>query len=213
MFFNPESVPGIGCLMLISMKPNEDVRKEHDELFEEVEGLSDIYCAVDSELSDVYRIWNIYGRAYTSNTIRLASEEREVPADLLSLWTEVLILRTVRLTDKSKRNKSVSIHEFSTLNLDADLKEKVENLIGISEQKTGLFKKARDQFIAHKDFTAFKGGISFLDPGFTIHDVADALESIGNILICILNHYVDDSTDIVFDEPSGLGGTLPKIKY
>ena len=30
MFFNPESVPGIGRLMLISMKPSEDFRKEHD---------------------------------------------------------------------------------------------------------------------------------------------------------------------------------------
>ena len=213
MYFDPKKVRGIGRLMLISMKPNEDVRKEHDEMFEEVENLSRIYSAVDSELSDVYRIWNIYGRAYTSNTIHLASEEREVPADLLSLWTEVLILRTVRLTDKSKRNKSVSIHEFSKLNLDADLKEKVENLIGISEQKTDVFKKARDQFIAHKDLTAFEGGISFLDPGFTIHDIADALESIGNILKCIYNHYSDGSTDIVFDVARSFGGVDTIIEY
>ena len=212
MFFNPESVPGIGRLMLISMKPNEDFRKEHDEMFEEIEGLSDIYCAVSSELSDVYRIWNIYGRAYTSNTIHLASEEHEVPADLLSLWTEVLILRTVRLTDKSKRNKSVSIHEFSKLNLEADLKEKVENLIGFSEQKTDLFKKARDQFIAHKDFTALEGGDSFLGD-FTIHDIAEALDSIGNILKCIYDHYSDGSTEITFDVRRGFGGTDTPIKY
>ena len=213
MYFDPKGVPGIGRLMLISMKPSEDFCKEHDKLFEAVEGLSRIYCAVSSELSDVYRIWNIYGRAYTKNHIHLAGEECEVPADLLSLWTEVLILRTVRLADKSKRNKSVSIHEFSTLNLDADLKGKVENLIGISEQKTDLFKKARDQFIAHKDFTAFEGGISFLDPGFTIHDIAEALDSIGNILICVFNHYADESTDIVFDVPRGFGGADTTIKY
>ena len=212
MFFNPENVPGIGRLMLISMKPSEDFRKEHDKLFEGMKDLSRIYCALYSELSDVYRIWNIYGCSYTKkNTIRLASEEREVPADLLSLWTEVLILRTIRLADKS--NKSVSVCQFSKLNLDADLKEKVENLIEIAKAKTDLFKPVRDQFIAHKDFTALEGGPLLAEPSFTIHDVADALESIGNILICILNHYVDDSTDIVFDEPSGFGGTLPKVKY
>ena len=212
MFFNPENVPGIGRLMLISMKPSEDFRKEHDKLFERVKDLSRIYCALYSELSDVYRIWNIYGCSYTKkNTISLASEEHEVPADLLSLWTEVLILRTIRLTDKS--NKSVSVCQFSKLNLDDDLKEKVENLIEIAKAKTDLFKPVRDQFIAHKDFTALEGGPLLAEPGFTIHDVADALESIGNILICILNHYVDDSTDIFFDEPSGFGGTLPKIKY
>ena len=212
MFFNPENVPGIGRLMLISMKPSKDFRKEHDKLFEEVEGLSRIYCAVSSELSDVYRIWNIYGCSYTKkNTVSVPSEEREVPADLLSLWTEVLILRTIRLTDKS--NKSVSVCQFSKLNLGEDLKEKVENLIEIAKAKTDLFKPVRDQFIAHKDFTALEGGPLLAEPGFTIHDIADALESIGNILICILNHYVDDSTDIFFDEPSGFGGTLPKIKY
>lgn len=213
MFFNPESVPGIGRLMLISMKPSEDFRKEHDKIFEEVEDLSRIYCAVSSELSDVYRIWNIYGRAYTSNTIHLASEEREVPVDLLSLWTEVLILRTVRLTDKSKRNKSVSVYEFSKLNLDADLKEKVENLIGISKQKTDLLKKARDQFIAHKDFTALEGGPLLAEPGFTIHDVANALESIGNILQCIYDHYSGGSTDIIFNVPRSFGAADTTIKY
>lgn len=46
MFFNPESVPGIGRLMLISMKPSEDFHKEHDKLFEGVEDLSRIYCLV-----------------------------------------------------------------------------------------------------------------------------------------------------------------------
>ena len=212
MFFDPENVPGIGRLMLISMKPSEDFRKEHDEMFKEVEDLSRIYCAVSSELSDVYRIWNIYGQSYTKkNTVSVTSEEREVPVDLLALWTEVLILRTIRLTDKF--NKSVSICQFSKLNLDDDLKEKVENLIEITKAKTDLFKSVRDQFIAHKDFTALEGGPLLAEPGFTIYDVADALEAIGDILICILNHYVDDSTDIFFDGPSGFGGTLPKIKY
>lgn len=213
MFFNPESVPGIGRLMLISMKPSEDFRNEHDKLFKGVEGLSRIYCAVSSELSDVYRIWNIYGIAYTNNHIHLAGEECEVPADLLSLWTEVLILRTVRLTDKSNRNKSVSVYEFSKLNLDADLKEKVENLIEISKEKTDLFKKTRDQFIAHKDVIALEDRLFAADPGFTIHDIADALDSIGNILICIFNHYADESTDIVFDVPRGFGGADTTIKY
>ena len=207
MFFCPESVPGIGRLMLISMKPSEDFRKEHDKLFKEVEGLSRIYCAVSSELSDVYRIWNIYRTAYTNNHIHLAGEECEVPADLLSLWTEVLILRTVRLTDKSNRNKSVSVYEFSKLNLDADLKEKAENLIEISKEKT------RDQFIAHKDFIALEDRLFAADPGFTIHDIADALDSIGNILKCIYNHYVDNSADLIFDIPRGFGGADTTIKY
>ena len=212
MFFNPESVPGIGRLMLISMRPNADFRKEHDKIFEEVEDLSRIYCAVSSELSDVYRIWNIYGCSYTKkNTIRLASEEREVPADLLSLWTEVLILRTIRLADKS--NKSVSVCQFSKLNLDDDLKGKIENLIEIAKAKTDLFKPVRDQLIAHKDFTALEGGPLLAEPGFTIHDVAEALESIGNILQCIYNHYSGGSTDIIFDVPRSFGAADTTIKY
>ncbi|RKU38845.1 hypothetical protein C6496_04905 [Candidatus Poribacteria bacterium] len=213
MYFDRKKVPGIGVLKLICMKPNEDFRKEHDKIFEEVDDLSRIYCAVSSELSDVYRIWNIYGRAYTSSHIHLASEEREVPLDLLSLWTEVLILRTVRLTDKSNRNKSVSVYEFPKLNLDADLKKKVENLIEISKQKTDLLKKTRDQFIAHKDFVALEDRLFAAAPGFTIHDIADALESIGNILECIYNHYADISTDITFDVPRGFGGTDITTKY
>jgi len=35
-----------------------------------------------------------------------------------------------------------------------------------------------------------------LDPGFTIHGIAEALESIGNILQCIYDHYSGSSTDI-----------------
>ena len=115
-----ENVPGVGQLILIHMDQNEDVRGEFDKLFEDVEGLSRIFCAVFAELSDAYRIWNIYGLPYTSNTIRLAGIGREEPAELLALWTEVLTIRAVRLTDKSKIHEPVSVVQFLDLDLDTD---------------------------------------------------------------------------------------------
>ena len=97
--------------------------------------------------------------------------------------------------------------------MDDDLKEKVENLIEIAKAKTDLFKPVRDQFIAHKDFTALEGGPLLAEPGFTIHDVADALESIGNILQCIYDYYSGGSTDIIFDVPRSFGAADTTIKY
>ena len=115
MFLDPENLPGVGQLYLISVAPKEDLRREHDKIFEDVDGLSSVYCALHGELSDAYRIWGIYGIPYTGRTRLRVGQEREEYADLLALWTEVLILRTVRLTDKSKRNKSVSVLNFSAL--------------------------------------------------------------------------------------------------
>ena len=51
--------------------------------------------------------------------------EREERVDLLALWTDVLTLRTVRLTDKS--NQSVSVFQFLRLDLESDLKKKVKD--------------------------------------------------------------------------------------
>ena len=62
MSFDPKKTPGIGQLYLVSMNTSEDSRKEHDEIFEDVDGLSRVYCAIEAELSDAYRIWHIYGR-------------------------------------------------------------------------------------------------------------------------------------------------------
>ena len=71
MFFDPEKVPGVGRLILINVEQNEGIRRKFDKLFEDVEGLSRIFCAVWAELSDAYRIWDIYGLPYTSNVIHL----------------------------------------------------------------------------------------------------------------------------------------------
>ena len=205
MSFDPKKTLGIGQLFLITMNQSEDFRKEHDKLFENVKGLSRIYCAVHDELLDAYRIWNIYGRPYTSNVTYLAGSEREERADLLALWTEVLTLRTVRLTDKF--NQSVSVVQFLKLDLDADLRKKVKCLIKITENKTKPLRTARDKFIGHKDFDVVEGKINL---GFTIHDIADILESIGNILRCIRNYYAKDDTHVDFD----LGySPLDKVKY
>ena len=46
MFFDPEKVPGVGELILIDIEEDETVRGEFDKLFEDVEGLSRIFCAV-----------------------------------------------------------------------------------------------------------------------------------------------------------------------
>ena len=116
MFFDPKKVPGIGQLFLISMNTSEDFRSEHDEIFEDMEGLSRIYCAVHSELVDAYRIWCIYGTPYTRNVTHMNSREREERVDLLALWTEVLTLRAVRLTEKpTSSNDSVSVIQFLNL--------------------------------------------------------------------------------------------------
>ena len=210
MFFDPKKVPGIGQLSLITMNQSEDFRKEHDKLFENVEGLSRIYCAVHDELLDAYRIWNIYGRPYTSNVTYLAGREREERADVLALWTEVLTLRTVRLTDKSKFHEPVSVVQFLRLNLEPDLKTKVEKLIKITENKTKPLRIARNKFIGHKDFDVAEHKINIHDSGFTIHDIADILESIGNILMCIYNHYAKSDTYISFDPGYN---PLHKVKY
>lgn len=208
--FDPEKTPGIGQLILVSMNTSEDFRREYDELFAEVDGLSRVYCAIHSELVDAYRIWSIYGRPYTSNITHMNSREREERIDLLALWTEVLTLRAVRLTDKSKRHEPVSVVQFLELDLDSDLKKEVEDLIKIVEDKSEPLRTARDKFVAHKDFDVVDGEVSIQEPGYTIHDIADILESIGNILIYIYKYYAKSNTGISFRP-----GYSPdhKIKY
>lgn len=159
--------------------------KEHAKVFSDVEGLTSVYFALQSELSDAYRIWSIYGRPYTSNTRHINSRKQEVPADLLAPWIEILILRTARLTDKSKYDESVSVVQFLELDLEANLKQTVEDLIKIAKYKTRPFRKARNKFFAHKDFDVANHKISIQDPGFTIHDIADILDLVGKILRCI----------------------------
>ena len=181
------------------MNSSEELREELDKLFENVDGLSRVYCAVRDELVDAYRIWNIYGRSYTSNITFMNSREREERIDLLALWTEVLTLRTVRLTDKSKRHEPVSVFQFLELDLDSDLKKEVEDLIKIVEDKSEPLRTARDKFFAHKDFDVIDGGINIQDPGYTIHDIAEILESIGDILRYIRDHYAKDDTYVSFD--------------
>ena len=210
MFFDPEKVPGVGQVFLITINQSKDFREEHDKLFEDVEGLSRIYCAVHAEFLDAYRIWSIYGRPYTGNTVHLNSRERGVPVDLLALWTEVLTIRTVRLTDKSTRHEPVSVFQFLALDLDVNLKKEIKDLIKIAEDKTEPLRTARDQLFAHKDFDVVDGEIDIQDLEFTIHDIADILESIGNILMYIYNYYAKSSTGISFRP-----GYSPdhKIKY
>lgn len=196
--FDPKKTPGIGQLILVSMNTSEDFRREHDEIFADVDGLSRVYCAVHSELVDAYRIWSIYGRSYTSNIIHMNSREREERVDLLALWTEVLTLRTVRLTDKSNIHEPVSVVKFLELDLDADLKEDIKDLIKIAEDKTKPLRTARNKFIGHKDFDVVDGKVNIQEPGYTIHDIADILESIGNILRCVRNHYAKDDAHVSF---------------
>ena len=207
MSFDPKQTPGIGQLYLVSMNSSEELRKELDKLFENVDGLSRVYCAVRDELIDAYRIWNIYGTSYASDIDYLAGREREERIDLLALWTEVLTLRTVRLTDKSKRHEPVSVFQFLSLNLDADLKKKVKGLAEITENKSEPLRKARDKFFAHKDFDVVDGKINL---EFTIYDIADILESIGDILRCIRDHYAKDDTHVSFELEYS---PLRKVKY
>ena len=89
---------------------------------------------------------------YTSHVSHMNSSEREVRADLLALWTEVLTLRTVRLTDKSKIHEPVSVVQFLKLDLDADLRKKVKCLIKIAEGKTEPLRTARNKFIGPQRF-------------------------------------------------------------
>lgn len=187
MFFDPKKVPGVGQLVLIDIDQNENVRRDFDELFEGVEGLSRVFCAIFAELSDAYRIWDIYGLPYTSDIIHLPGIGRKKRVDLLALWTEVLTLRTVRLTDKS--NQSVSVFQFLRLDLELDLKRKVEDLTKITKDKSELLRRTRDKFIGHKDFDVVDGEVNIHEPGYTIHDIADVLESIVSILKCIYIHY------------------------
>ena len=207
MFFDPKKTPGIGELILIDIEQNETVRGEFDKLFEDVEGLSRIFCAVFAELSDVYRIWGIYGLPYTTDIIHLPSIEREEPVELLALWTEVLTIRIVRLTDKF--NQSVSVFQFLRLDLDADLKKKVKDLTKITEDKSKILRTTRDQFIVRKDFDVAEHKINIHEPGYTIHDIAGILESIGNILRCIYIHY-SGKNDISF---TGWLNVWDTIKY
>ena len=180
-------VPGVGQLILIDIKQDKNISREFDKLFENVEGLSRVFCAVWGELQEAYRIWGIYGLPYTSIITRLPGIEREEPVELLALWTEVLTLRTVRLTDRD--NRSVSVFQFLRLNLKPDLKKKVEDLINITDNKSKLLRPTRNKFISHKDFDVVEGNINIHEPGYTIHDIAVVLDSIHNILRCIYIHY------------------------
>lgn len=143
-------------------------------------------------------------------TSPLNSREREERIDLLALWSEILTLRTVRLTDKSKYDEPVSVFEFLELDLDADLKKKVENSITIVKGKTKPLRKVRNKFISHKDFDVVDGRINIQEPGYTIHDIADILESVGNILRCIRDYYAKDDTHVSFELDYS---PLQKVKY
>ena len=195
MAVDPKKAYGVGKLVLIDINQKKDVREKFDILFEDVDGLSRRFCAVLAELQDAYRIWGIYGLPYTSG-VRLAGVGRKEPADKLALWSEVLILRTVRLTDKSKQ--SVSVFQFLQLDLDSGLKKKVEDLTDITEEKSKILRTTRDKFISHKDFVVAEHKIDIHDPGFTIHDIAEILESVGDILRCIYVHF-NGENNIGFD--------------
>ena len=186
MSVTPKKAYGVGELVLIDIYQNKAIREEFDKLFDEVEGLSRKFCAVLVELQDAYRIWSIYGMPYTSG-MRLAGGEREERADLLSLWTEALITRTVRLTDKSK--ESVSVFQLLSLNLKPDLKKQVKKLTEKIEDKSKLLRTTKDKFISHKDFVVAEHKLDIYNPGFTIHDIADILELIGDVLKCIYIYY------------------------
>ncbi len=121
MQFDPEKGTGVGELVLIDIKHNKDIREKFDKLFEDVDGLSRIFCAVLGELQEAYRVWSIFGIPYISGE-RIVGVRREEPADILALWTEALTTRTVRLTDTDKR--SVSVLQFPRLDLDPDLKSR-----------------------------------------------------------------------------------------
>ena len=187
MLFDPTKVPGVGELVWIDINKHKNVYEKFDELFKNVDRLSHIFCAVAAELQDAYRIWGIYGLPYTSDINHLPGVGRKEPADLLALWTEVLTTRTVRLTDKYK--ESVSVLQFLELDLDPNLKKEIETLINIAKDKTKPLRTARDKFYAHKDLDVVEGKTDILNPGFTIHDIADILELVDNILRCIYIHF------------------------
>ena len=71
-------------------------------------------------------------------------------------------------------------------------------MIKTAEDKTEPLRTARDKLFAHKDFDVVDGEINIQNLEFTIHDIADILDSIGNILRCIYNHFAGDETYISF---------------
>ena len=103
----------------------------------------------------------------------------------------------------------MSVVQFLDLDLDTDLKKKLVDLIKITEDKSKILRKTRDKFIAHKDLDVAEHKINIHDPGFTIHDIADILDSIGNILRCIYMHF-SGKNDIGF---IGKLEVLDTIKY
>lgn len=100
-----------------------------------------------------------------------------------------MILRAVRLTDESKIHEPVSVVQFLKLDLEPDLRTKVEDLVKITKDKSEPLRLPRNKFISHKDFDVVDGTVNIYEPGFTIHDIADVLESVEDILRCIHTHY------------------------
>ncbi len=59
----------------------------------------------------------------------------------------------------------------------------------ITKRKSKILRPTRDKFISHKDFVVAEHKINIHNPGFTIHDIAEILESVCNILRCIYMHF------------------------
>ena len=67
--------------------------------------------------------------------------------------------------------------------------DKLFELIKITEDKTKPLRTTRDKFIGHKDLDVVDGEVNIHKPGYTIHNIADILESVNNILRCLYIHF------------------------
>jgi hypothetical protein len=175
------------------------------------EKLGSSFYVLWQELSWLYTKWGEYVELYGAKPSRIDLLNKAAPRFFRIvqdvLWDE-MILHIARLTDppQSKGKANLTIRRLSPLVEDEDFKKALDPLIEVAIQKTDFCRDWRNRRIAHLDLEhTINKEINPLKPASRKY-VKEALDSIGEVLNAVTEHYADSST--IFDIEEGSGGAV-----
>lgn len=187
----------------------EEVRQGFIKIMGELLGSS--FYVLWQELSWLYTKWEEYVELYGTKPSRIDLLNKAAPRFFRIvqdvLWDE-MILHIARLTDppQSKYKANMTIRRLPDLVENAHTKKALAPLIEASIQKSDFCRDWRNRRIAHLDLEhVINRGINPLKPA-SRKKLAEALNSIAEVLNTVTEHYAGSST--IFDIEEGSGGAL-----
>jgi len=175
------------------------------------EKLGSSFYVLLQEFLWLYTKWGEYVELYGAKPSRIDLLNKAAPRFFQIvqdvLWDE-MILHIARLTDppQSKGKANLTIRRLSHLVENEDFKKALDSLIEVAIQKTDFCRDWRNRRIAHLDLEhTINKEINRLKPA-SRKQVKEALNSIGEVLNAVTEHYADSST--IFDINKGSGGAV-----